>query len=239
MIFHKLEQGSTAWYDARLGIPTASNFHKIITPKGEPSKQAIKYMYRLIAERLLRESQDDQLDFVRWVEHGRTNEPNAVALFEFTNELQLEPGGFVTTNDRRIGCSPDRMLNGGKEAVEIKCPAAFTQIGYLLDGPGEDYRAQVQGQLLVGEFKGVHFFTYHPQMPPFYQVHLPDMRFMGMLQSALSAFCDALDVCTERARALGAYAVVRQVATPADVAYGGAEKIDLQIVNPEDGDGTA
>jgi hypothetical protein len=234
MKFHRVQQGSAEWYDLRLGRPTSSMFHKIITPKGEPSKQAIKYMYRLIAERLLHESQDDQLDFVRWIEHGRANEPNAVALFEFNNELQLEPGGFVTTDDGRLGASPDRMLKGAKEAVEIKCPAAFTQIGYLLDGPGEDYRAQVQGQMLVGEFQGVHFFTYHPQMPPFQQVHLPDTRFQGMLRSALSAFCDALDSATERARSLGAYAVVRRIATPADVAYGGPA-VDLQIVNPEEG----
>ena len=159
-----------------------------------------------------------------------------MALFDFTNEVRLEPGGFVTTDDGRLGSSPDRVLKGMKEAVEIKCPAPQTQTRYLLDGPGDDYRAQVQGHLLVGEFQACHFYTYHPQMPPYHKITLPDRHYMAALQSALNAFCDALDVMTARARSLGVYVVTRQVETPFDVEYG--EK-PLRIVNPEVRDGPA
>jgi hypothetical protein len=231
MKFYDVEQGSERWYSLRLGRPTSSNFHRIVTPKGEPSRQSVAYLYRLVAERLLHETLDDELGFVRYVREGQEKEPQAVALFEFVNEMKLEPGGFVTTNDGRLGASPDRMLNDMKEGVEVKCPAPQTQMKYLLEGPGDDYRAQVQGHLLVADrFQAVHFFSYHPQMPPFHKITLIDRHYQMALRSALNAFCDALDVCTERARSLGAYVVTRRVLTPEELAYGDPS---LKIVNPE------
>lgn len=215
-----------------MGRPTASMFHKIVTPGGKPSAQAVKYLYRLVAERLLHDTMDDQIGYMQWVEWGKVNEGNAVAQFNFTNEVQCEPGGFVTTDDGRVGASPDRTLRGLTEGVEVKCPAPWTQVEYLLDGPGDDYRPQVQGHLLVADaFRAVHFYAWHPQMPPLHKVTLPDRSYQAILRSALSTFCDALDIATERARMLGAYAVVRRVERPQDHAYGDAG--ELTIVNPE------
>lgn len=233
MKFHRVEQGSAEWYRLRLGRPTSSNFHKIITPKGAPSKQAVNYLYKLVAERLLNESQDDELGFVRWVAQGREREPDAVRQFTFVNEIEVEPGGFVTTDDGRLGCSPDRLIRGGSESLEIKSPAPWTQLKYLLEGTEEDYRQQVQGQILVGEFDCVHFYSYHPQTPPYHKITLPDRAFMGEMRGALNAFCDVLDATTERARALGAFVVARRVETPGDVAYQAAEDMQLKIVDPE------
>ena len=74
--------------------------------------------------------------------------PNGAGKTTLINQLS----GAVPSDDGRIGCSPDRtvMEKGGRYSlVEIKCPAPWTHIGYLLDGPGADYRQQVQGQLLV------------------------------------------------------------------------------------------
>lgn len=234
MKFYRVEQGSAQWYELRVGRPTASNFHKIITPKGEPSKQAVKYLYRLVAERLLNDTMDDQLGYVQWVEWGKSQQANAAAQFNFTNERQLLPGGFVTTDDGRLGASPDYLLDGYAEGVEMKCPAPWTQVEYLLDGPGDDYGPQVQGQLLVGEFRAVHFYSWHPQMPPLHKVTIPNSRYQSQLRSALGAFCDALDIMTERARMIGAYAVVRRPERPRERAYGEAGDLPvLAIINPE------
>jgi hypothetical protein len=47
-------QNSDEWIAARLGIPTASEFHRIITAvKGDLSKSARKYAAGLVAETLL------------------------------------------------------------------------------------------------------------------------------------------------------------------------------------------
>src|SRR5580693_9462826 len=173
MKLYRVEQGSGEWYRLRLGKPTSSNFHKIVTPKGKPSKQAVKYLYRLVAERLLNETMDDEIGFVNWVAQGKEQEPYAVKQFEFVNEIELEPGGFVTTNDGRLGASPDRIFKGHKESLEIKSPAPWTQLQYLLEGPDDAYIAQTQGHLLVGdEFEALHFYSYNARTPPFHKVVL-------------------------------------------------------------------
>ena len=52
MIRLDVEQGSREWLEARAGTPSASNFDKIVTTKGEPSKQAKNYLYELAGERI-------------------------------------------------------------------------------------------------------------------------------------------------------------------------------------------
>ena len=60
MIRLDVEQGYAEWVAARLGIPTASCFDKIITPKTmKPSASADKYAWELIAERVLGRPVDD------------------------------------------------------------------------------------------------------------------------------------------------------------------------------------
>jgi len=50
---HDVAQYSEVYDHLRLGIPTSSHFHKIITPQGKPSKQWREYACVLIAERIL------------------------------------------------------------------------------------------------------------------------------------------------------------------------------------------
>ena len=52
MIVSEHEQGTDGWLKDRLGIPTASNFSKIITGQGKPSASAKSYMHQLLAESL-------------------------------------------------------------------------------------------------------------------------------------------------------------------------------------------
>ena len=48
----KAEQGSQEWLDARLGRPSASQFHKLIKSNGKPSASADGYINSLIIERI-------------------------------------------------------------------------------------------------------------------------------------------------------------------------------------------
>ena len=228
-IVYKCEQGTMEWYRLRLGIPTASMFHKIVTPTGKISEQRFEYMNRLIAERLLQESMDTPLS-VEWVEHGKEQEPNAVAQLKFVHQWELEPVGFVTSNDGKLGCSPDRLVKHKVEAVEIKCPAPFTQIGYLRDGVGDKYRPQVQGQILVGDFERVHFYAYHPRMPAFGLTTHPDEAYLKLLARGLSQFCDELDAETERCRRMGVYMPNPGYTTPHEEAAPGPDP--LQSIVP-------
>jgi hypothetical protein len=205
MKLHRHTQGSAEWYAARLGKPTASQFHRIVTPTGKPSTQARNYMYKLIFETLLRESTDDQLGNLQWVQRGTEMEPKAAAQYAFETDTELEDGGFVTDNNERMGASPDRLIKGKNEALEIKCPAGWTQIGYLIDGPGNDYRPQVQGQLLIGEFDAVHFYAYHPQCPSVHLVSRPDAAYQRIMRQLLRDFLEQLDSGLDKARRLGTF----------------------------------
>lgn len=230
MKLYRMDQGSAVWYGARLGRPTASNFGKIVTPKGNPSTQAATYLYKLACERLLHETQDDEIGYVKWVEHGKANQDHAIKQFQFANEIELEPGGFITTDDGLVGASPDYLVPGHREAVEVKCPAPWTQLRYLIEGPGEDHVAQVQGQIYVGGFSAVHFYSWHPQMPPYHRVVLPDPAFQAALRAALNAFCQQLERVVMQAQAMGVFAFTRQVETPAEIAYQSESDVPPKVV---------
>jgi hypothetical protein len=230
-IYRDVEQGSGDWYRLRMGKPTASNFHKIMSPiEMKPSKSAKDYMFRLIAERLLTESMDDPLN-VEWAVRGRELEPAAAAQFEFLNQIELEAVGFITNDKGSVGCSPDRLIKGKAEALEIKCPAHWKQIRYLIEGIETEYKVQVMGQMLIGEFEKIHLYSYSDRMPALHIVTQPDLAYMKHLGRLVSDFCEQLDYYTEKARALGAYAVNVNFSTPLDETVPGADP--LQIVIPD------
>lgn len=54
-VHQNMVQGSKEWLEIRSGRPTTSQFGRIITPSGEPSKQAAGYMVELAAEHLIKD----------------------------------------------------------------------------------------------------------------------------------------------------------------------------------------
>lgn len=207
---YDVEQGSPEWKALRLGIPTASEFDRIVTPTGAFSKQSQAYMNRLAAERFLRKPLDEIGDMF-WIKRGAELEPEAVAAYEFARNVSLRRVGFCTTDDGRLGASLDRMADGG--AVEIKCPAPATHISYLMAGFGRDYWHQVQGQMLVCDLPWVDLVSYYPGLPLHMQRIERDWPYIRTLEVALSKFCDDLDALTERLRAMGAVEMVPEART--------------------------
>ena len=210
---HPCEPRSEAWYELRRGIPCTSGFQYILTPKGAPTtgERRMAYMHRLIAERLLGYSMEKR-ERTYWTERGGELEPEAARAFAKKEDCEfIEGSSFVTNDAGTLGCSPDYIIKPqGKrrkiyEALEIKAKAPWNHVGYLLEGPGTDYKQQVQGQLWVGEFDVVHFYAYHPQMPP---VHIPverDKDFIEKLEVAVEMFLFDLKRETERCRAMGIF----------------------------------
>lgn len=212
-----MEQGSDAWHQARLGIPTSSNFDKIVTPKKcELSKTAVNYALRLCAERLLNATSESSISNP-WMERGKELEADAVRQYEWQCDVATLPVGFITTDDGLIGCSPDRLvLSDERLAVEIKCPAPHVHLGYLLDGTTDDYRPQVMGQILVAELDRAHLYSFHPQMPPALIENRPDPDYLAKLKDALDRFNANLFDMLERAKALGVFQPMPRVAAPAE-----------------------
>lgn len=216
MIIHNVEQGSGEWLEKRLGIPTASMFHKIITPKTlEPSKQARDYAFYLIAEKLLNYSLSS-LDNLEWIARGKELEPAAIKMYEFEQDVRTLPVGFITTDDLKIGATPDRLIDGEPGCIELKCPAPQTHVAYMIDGFGADYMAQVQGQMLVGEFEWVDRYSYHPEMPPVRVRTYRDEVYQLKLRAALDAFNEMREGLLEKVQAQGYFAERRRIRTAYD-----------------------
>jgi hypothetical protein len=215
-IIHDVEQGTAAWYALRLGIPTSSDFHKIITPgKGEFSTQSDKYAFRLIAEAVLHQPLDS-ISHLEQIARGKQLEPDAANQYAFVKEVEIRKVGFITSDDGRIGCSPDRLVVGGMGALEIKCPAPDTHIGYRLIGPGLDYKPQVQGQMFVAELEWVDFYSYHPLMPPVLIRTQRDAAYLAKMARALRQFDDMLRNYTDLVRREGYFDARPQILTPID-----------------------
>ena len=199
-----VEPGSADWLGIRLGIPTASNFHKILTPATRKfSKQSRRYAFQLVAEKLLNMSLGT-LDYIEHVQRGKELEPDAVRMFTASTALETSPVGFITTNDMRIGATPDRRIVGSDPAfLECKCPKAETHLEYLIDGFGPDYMAQVQGQAFVGEAEWVMRWSYHPAMPPRLEKTYRDDAYIADLRAAIDEFNDMKDEIERKARESG------------------------------------
>lgn len=206
MIPWYVDQGSAEWWALRYGKPTASQFHRIITPmKLEYSKQSSDYKMELLAERLLKIPMGK--DFrAEWAEMGKVEQDLARRQFQYVNAVELKPIGFVTSDDKRLGCSPDALFADRPQAVEIKCPNPAEQLSfrYVVDKDWEaKYRLQVQGQLMIGEFELVHLYVYHRRLEAVHRKTEPDDKVQKVITGHLNQFCDELDAVEERARAEG------------------------------------
>jgi len=198
------EQGTPAWLAARLGIPTASCFDKILTPaKGDLSKSARGYAQQLVAEIPLGEPLGAAIGNMDWVARGKLLEPRAAEQYAFTTDTEIETVGFITTDDGRVGCSPDRLILGQRGAVEIKVPSPATHIGYLTDGPGLDYRCQMQGICAVAELEFCDFYSFHPSLPPVLMRTERDEPYIAKMRTALAEFLDIRDAMLAQVRATG------------------------------------
>jgi hypothetical protein len=197
-------QGSEAWQTARLGIPTASEFHKIVTPaRGELSKQSRGYAHQLVAEILLGVPCGANIENMEWVARGRLLEPIAAEQYEFTTDAVTKPVGFITTDDGLLGCSPDRLIVGTRGGLEVKCCNPGTHMGYVLDGVPDTYRPQVQAQLAIAELAWVDLYCFHPDLPPVIIRTQRDDSYIAKMSAALREFLDMRDEMLAKARASG------------------------------------
>lgn len=159
-----MEQGSPEWYQARLGIPTASCFDKILTPTGKSSTQASAYANTLLAEWLCGQPLEDFNN--GWMERGKKLEKSARAYYQMIADADVTQVGLVLRDDGKAGCSPDGLV-GDVGMLQIKVPAPHTHVGYLLKSEAPTgYYSQLQGEMYIAEREWNDFLSFHPLMPP-------------------------------------------------------------------------
>lgn len=187
---YDFKQRSPEWYSIRCGVPTASNFDKIITTKGEPSKQMKKYLHKTAGEHITEVAEETYQNAA--MVRGCEMEAEARALYEVITGEIVQEVGFCMDDSERYGCSPDGLV--GKDGIlEIKCPAIATHVGYLLDNKlPTEYFQQVQGSLLVTGRHWIDFMSYYPALKPFIVRVTRDDKFIKALRIELEIFCKEL-----------------------------------------------
>jgi hypothetical protein len=196
---HDVGQYSEEYDRLRIGIPTSSNFHKIITPQGKPSKQWREYACVLIAERILQQ----KIEFYNSpaMERGLIVEAEAADWYEFDHDVTVQKVGFITDDDHTVGCSPDRLV-GGDGLLEIKAPLPHTQVEYWISGEiSERFRPQLQGQLYISQRSWVDIVCWHDVLPKLVMRVEPDEKFIEALDRELLIFNYFIDRVMDKIRA--------------------------------------
>ena len=188
------DQRSPEWFAIRGTLPTASRFKEIMTTKGEPSKQQDRYANELVANWLMGEAgytEGNELNSP-WVDRGVELEDEARLFYSLKTDRDVENVGFCLHDSGKFGCSPDGLVTTG--GLEIKCPAHFTHVDYLLRGKlPSAYFCQVQGSMLVTDCDWWDFLSYHPSMEPLLLRVFRDEKFLDKLIVALFEFNEKLD----------------------------------------------
>lgn len=197
------EQGTEDWFRARMGLPTASEFHAILA-KGE-GKTRKSYMLRLAGEIVTGEPSETYSN--GHMERGKALEPEARELYAFMADAEPQQVGFI--RNFGAGCSPDSLLGtAGMLEIKTKLPALLIECILRGDFPPE-HKAQCQGALWVAEREWIDLAVFWPKMPLFVQRAYRDEAYIASLRTAVAAFGEELAETVERVRKYGAVPVER------------------------------
>jgi len=200
MIVHReYAQGDPEWIEAHCGIPTASEFKNLVTDKGEIRKWSSQmpntYLHRKLAEKW----GGPLPGFTAYAtEQGHFLEEKAIPIYEYEHRVKIDRVAFCTTDDGRIGCSPDGLIepDGGIEIKSLELPH---HIEVLLDGVlPVDYWAQVHGCMLVTGRPWWVFYAFRLNFPKLRVVVERDDAIQETLSDALGEFLQRFDAKWER-----------------------------------------
>lgn len=149
------EQGSEEWFEARLGIPTASNFAAIMATgrNGDESKMRENLLHRLASECVTGLVAEDEYRSYA-MNRGRTLEDEARQSYCRRKKVEVRRIGFGRNFDglKLCGASPDALV-GFDGGLEVKTMRPDLLIP-LLSRPTltmPQHKAQVQGNMMVFE----------------------------------------------------------------------------------------
>ena len=190
-----MEQRSEEWFQARLGLVTASRVADVLAKiKSGESASRRNYKIQLVSERLTGEKQETYIN--QAMQDGIDRE--AFARDRYVQQFgEVEEVGFVKHPTLEAGASPDGMV-GEDGILEIKCPMGSTHTETLMtqDVPSR-YVPQIQFQLLVTGRKWCDFVSYNPMFPEHLQVFVKrveaDPVYQKELESEVKQFLNEVD----------------------------------------------
>jgi hypothetical protein len=188
-------QGTQEWHDARCGMPTASEFQKVLSPRaGKEGIGRKTYLRKLAGEIIAGEPYIDPYTNPAF-ERGKAMEAEARKYYALVTGERPTKVGFVrfkhpTSDVFAAGCSPDSLI-GDDGMLEIKTAAPHILIEYLEKPAGyfpPEHVAQVQGGLLVTGRKWADLIIYWPKLPAFIRRVDADFEYQALLIQAIAEF---------------------------------------------------
>ena len=186
-VYESLEQGSSEWLEARRGIVTASEVHKLLTSNGRvaTNQTARDYIADLAAERITGHVED------AYVSHemrlGTLNEPYARDGYAEHHNVTVDEVGFMVKqfDGFKLGYSPDGLVNDDG-LIEIKSRKPRIQINTILrDGVPKNNLPQIQAGLLVTGRAWCDYVSYSGGLPLWTQRVYPDRRWQDNIIEAV------------------------------------------------------
>lgn len=193
-------QNSEAWLQARLGLPTASAFSKILA-KGE-GKLRNTYMKQLAGE-IITGKPDPSWGGNEDTERGHELEAAVRDLYAKktgTELIDMIEVGFVT--DGKKGCSPDRLI-GDEGGLEIKTTFPHYLADILLeDQVPTKHLAQLQGSMWITGRRWWDIAIYWPGMPLFVKRVARDEVYIQKLATEVDRFTAELKAVVAKLTAM-------------------------------------
>jgi putative phage-type endonuclease len=159
-----MEQGTSEWFNARLGKITASRLNAVMAKtKSGPAATRANYMMELICQKLSGQREESYTNAA--MERGVELEPIARGAYEAANGLFVEEIGLVDHPAiKGFAASPDGLV-GDKGLIEIKCPNTATHVEFLKSGKiKRDYILQMHAQMLCTDRDWCDFVSYDDRL---------------------------------------------------------------------------
>lgn len=165
-----IAQGTSEWFEARMGKVTASRVADIIAKtKSGYSTSRENYCVELALERITgKRSESFSNAAMAW---GTETEPLARAEYEaMTGAIVDEVGMVPHPSIAMTGASPDGLIDDDG-LIEIKCPQSATHAKTLLSQkPDSKYITQMMWQMSCTGRKYCDFVSFDPRFPEHLQL---------------------------------------------------------------------
>lgn len=184
MIVHRFAQYTPEYWEAKKGKPSASEFHRIITPaKWEYAAGAYSYACELVAQEYDYNYGQPDAFATAAMRNGTIIEPEARRAYTFYTGREVEQVGLCVSDCGRFACSPDGLV-GEDGGIELKHPTAATHVKWLLaGGVPPEHLAQCHGFLLVTKRSWIDFLAWYPGMPPLLVRVEPDEKTLKLAEA--------------------------------------------------------
>lgn len=163
-----MEQRSSEWHQARLGLLTGSCAKAVIAERKRGTgelKELTDLRRRLVTERITGLSAESSYQSDA-MQRGTDLEPLAFAAYEARTGQLVQRVGFVKHNELAAGCSPDGYVGEWEGLIELKCPVSTTHTKYIQSGVlPDEYRGQILHALWLTGAQWCDFCSFDDRFP--------------------------------------------------------------------------